>query len=176
MKLKAIVIASALAAGSVAAQANTTAWGPHDPVESAFAQVSGSFTDYFTFDLGASGYTVSSTVVANNLGNGFIWNIADGKYSLWSDGGDGVPGNAGDVKLSSDWAFDGKSGNVTNSMLLSPGKYYYMVTGTGSGLAGGAYVISSTITPVPEPENAAMLLAGLGMLGFLMSRRKRRDD
>ncbi|NLZ43165.1 MAG: PEP-CTERM sorting domain-containing protein, partial [Comamonadaceae bacterium] len=64
----------------------------------------------------------------------------------------------------------------THSVLLNPGKYFYMVTGNGNGSLGGGYVITSTLAPVPEPENAAMLLAGLGMLGFLMSRRRRRDD
>ena len=161
---------------SVTLQANNTiAWGTHGPVESAFAQVSGSFTDYFTFDLAAPGYAVSSTVVANNLGNGVVWNIADGKYSLWSMGGDGTI-SGDDSKLGGNWVFDGQSGNATHSVLLGTGKYYYMVTGKGNGSYGGAYAISSTITPVPEPENAAMLLAGLGMLGFLMNRRRRRDD
>jgi len=28
------------------------------------------------------------------------------------------------------------------------------------------------ITPVPEPETYAMLLAGLGLLGFMAHRRK----
>lgn len=31
----------------------------------------------------------------------------------------------------------------------------------------------STVTPVPEPESVAMLLAGLGVVGFVAARRKR---
>jgi len=38
------------------------------------------------------------------------------------------------------------------------------------GTVGEAY-FSTTITAVPEPETYAMLLAGLGLLGF-MARRK----
>lgn len=49
-----------------------------------------------------------------------------------------------------------------------------MVSGNGNGSAGGFYTLTSTITPVPEPENAALFLAGLGMLGFMM--RRRRND
>lgn len=31
----------------------------------------------------------------------------------------------------------------------------------------------STVTPVPEPESVALLLAGLGVVGFVAARRKR---
>ena len=51
MKLKAIVIASVLAAGSVAAQATTTDWGGHGNLEVGFSLVSGAFTDYFKFEI-----------------------------------------------------------------------------------------------------------------------------
>jgi len=178
MKLKSIAIASALVVGAVAAQAATTDWGVHGNLQVGVGLVSGTFTDYFQFEISPDSQTVSSTVVANNLGNGVVWNIVDGKYSLWSMGADGVFGSGGgdDSKLGDNWAFDGQSGNTTHSVLLSPGKYYYMVTGNGNGSLGGGYMLTSTLAPVPEPENAAMLLAGLGMLGFLMSRRRRRDD
>ena len=38
-------------------------------------------------------------------------------------------------------------------------------------LGGGFYTGSYTITPVPEPENSALMLAGLGLIG-LIARRK----
>ncbi|MCC7098156.1 MAG: FxDxF family PEP-CTERM protein, partial [Rubrivivax sp.] len=47
--------------------------------------------------------------------------------------------------------------------------------GDGSYSHGGMYTLTSTIMPVPETETWAMMLAGLGMLGFLAARR-RRDD
>ena len=47
-------------------------------------------------------------------------------------------------------------------------EYTWTVSNTDAKLVG--------VHPVPEPETYAMLLAGLGMLGFLMSRRRRRDD
>jgi len=176
MKLKSIALASALAVSSMVVQANTTDWLIHDPLEVGINLVHGSFTDYFTFEINPSNQTVSSTAVANNLGNGVVLNVAGGEYSLWSMGGNGAIGGGDDTKLGGLWAFDGQSGNATHSVLLSPGKYYYMVTGNGNGVSGGLYTLTSTLTPVPEPENAAMLLAGLGMLGFLMSRRRRRND
>lgn len=49
-----------------------------------------------------------------------------------------------------------------------PGSYQLLVQGTG----GGAYAGNLTVTPVPEPETYAMLLAGLGLIGFTARRRK----
>jgi len=45
-----------------------------------------------------------------------------------------------------------------------------------SGLAGknAAYSGELSVTPVPEPQTYALLLAGLGVIG-LLSRRRRRD-
>ena len=36
----------------------------------------------------------------------------------------------------------------------------------------GVFLTSAILTPVPEPETYAMLLAGLGLLGFVVRRRK----
>ncbi len=46
-------------------------------------------------------------------------------------------------------------------------------SGWQSGMAfDGITVAGNPITPVPEPETYAMMLAGLGMLGFMARRRK----
>ncbi|MCZ2291111.1 MAG: FxDxF family PEP-CTERM protein [Burkholderiales bacterium] len=178
MKMKSIALASMLALGVAGAQADTTVnWGVHDTVEIGVNLVFGDFTDHWTFEISPSDYWVSSTAVANNLGGGAVLNISGGQYSLWSAGGDGAVGGGDDSQLGGGWSFDGMTGDVTNTVLLSPGKYYYMVTGTGSGgySGGGMYSLTSTIMPVPEAETWAMMLAGLGVIGFLGARR-RRDD
>jgi hypothetical protein len=36
------------------------------------------------------------------------------------------------------------------------------------------WATSMTVTPVPEPKNYAMLLAGLGLMGFIARRRSSR--
>ena len=54
---------------------------------------------------------------------------------------------------------------------LGPGNYYYEITGTVLGLKGVSYTVDSYISPVPEPETYAMLLAGLGMVGFSVRLR-----
>lgn len=47
---------------------------------------------------------------------------------------------------------------------------YYGFT-AGNGLAVDAHIITSAV-PVPEPETYGMLLAGLGLMGFVARRRK----
>ncbi len=84
--------------------------------------------------------------------------------------------------------------NSTNSTLLAPGvpsttapfafsqiavsplvagTYNLHVNGTVEA-GGGSYFGGITVTPIPEPETYAMMLAGLGFIGFVASRRKRR--
>ena len=68
-----------------------------------------------------------------------------------------------------------------NQNLLTAGNTYnVLVTGTStvkdSQIAlAGVYFTSATagpVTPVPEPETYAMLLAGLGLVGTMVRRRK----
>ncbi|MFN4064725.1 MAG: PEPxxWA-CTERM sorting domain-containing protein [Parazoarcus communis] len=47
-------------------------------------------------------------------------------------------------------------------------------TGTMGGTMQGVDLITQTISPVPEPETYAMLLAGLGLIGAITRRRKTR--
>ena len=55
---------------------------------------------------------------------------------------------------------------------LSAGSYTLHITGTSDAYNTSTYGGTLTFsTPVPEPETYAMLLAGLGALGFLARRR-----
>lgn len=55
---------------------------------------------------------------------------------------------------------------------LQAGSFKLVVTGqVVSPLAGGVYSVNLSTTPVPEPESLAMLLAGLGLLGFATRRK-----
>jgi len=55
---------------------------------------------------------------------------------------------------------------------LSAGSYALNVLGFATGTSGGIYGGSFVATTVPEPETYALLLAGLGIVGFVAARRK----
>lgn len=55
---------------------------------------------------------------------------------------------------------------------LAAGTYALNVLGFATGNTGGFYSGGFIATTVPEPETYALLLAGLGIVGFVASRRR----
>ena len=55
---------------------------------------------------------------------------------------------------------------------LAVGRYYLQVSGTMVSNTSGSFGGSVMLNPVPEPETYGMMLAGLGVLGWLARRRK----
>lgn len=160
-KLAILAAASALSFG---AHATTTDWGTHDPLEVAAAITSiGAFDDSYLFNL-ASDVNIFSTAVSNNLTS--VLGIEGGMVSLFREAG------AMDVAIGN-FAFDNTTGSISYAFgAISAGDYYYAVTGTGTGSLGGFYTLSSTVSAVPEPQTYALLLGGLGAIGFMMRRRR----
>lgn len=63
---------------------------------------------------------------------------------------------------------------VLNPLSLSAGTYTLQIKGIVTGLYGGSYAgVLNIAPPVPEPETYAMLLAGLGLIGFISRRRNK---
>jgi hypothetical protein len=62
----------------------------------------------------------------------------------------------------------------TSNLVLNSGNYYLQVIGTVNSNSAGSFSgnLSLKALPVPEADTYAMLLAGLGLVGFVARRRK----
>jgi len=99
-------------------------------------------------DLGSSGYSISNLRMdLFDAGN------------LWQDG---------------DMVTDAADASVSVLTPLAAGNYYFKIRGTADGMStsSGIYTFT-TAAVVPEADTYAMLLAGLGLVGYTVSRRKR---
>lgn len=70
-----------------------------------------------------------------------------------------------------DLSVSNANGITVNDFVGNTGGYFFSADVFYSGYTGTVGA-SGPVTPVPEPESYAMLLAGLGMLAFLARRRK----
>lgn len=101
-------------------------------------------------------------------GNGSGFLCADSLATLNSGNGIAVSGGNG-VGIDLAWVFD---------LTMSTGALF---TGLDEATVKGRYVeqlgphvIGANVTLVPEPETYAMLMAGLGLMGFMARRGRRR--
>jgi hypothetical protein len=62
-------------------------------------------------------------------------------------------------------------GSFTFAGLTSTTMPPFVLTLTGVAAVGAKYSGELTVTPVPEPQTYALMLAGLGALGFVSRRR-----
>jgi hypothetical protein len=172
--LKRTLIATALSAGAMAANAAVYDLGPVAPGGAptsfnAFHAGAGltSFDDAFTFTLGTDGVTSGSVIDFSIPGlTGATFTGA----TLFA-GTPGAPGAAMAVA-------SGTASSLAFSSTATPaGSYYFNVTGyvTPGVSLGAAYsgALSVVAAPVPEPESYAMLLAGLGVMGGIAMRRNK---
>lgn len=181
MKLSALIASVTLAVaavlGSPAAKAVTYSFEDHGSSEvsqvvSGGVVSNGSFADVYSFSL-SSQSLVTSTAVTANVSS--VFRIVGGVYQLFS----GLYGSGTETLVGGGWTFDGTSGDTPNSLPLDAGNYFYLVTGTATGSAGGVYSLVSTAkamavaTAVPEPETYALWLSGLCVVGFVVMRRRR---
>ncbi len=154
MKLKMLAAASLVAMGVTGAQATTlvdTFGGAHDSFEVA---VETGFSGFKAYDFDLTGaYDITTTFAAFG---------AVGSVGLYKS----------DDTLVWSWGVGGKTYSNSDSFTLGTGSYYYLV---GSAKPSSFTLTSTAVAAVPEPETYALLGAGLGIIGFVASRRRRND-
>ena len=172
MKLKSLIAAAVLSAASIGSASATdyivnlgnTTGNLWTSGFNAVPSPLGDFTDTFTFTPNATFGSTAQAFLANlsvtgNDASSINFTSANlNGISLNGFGGPTVFGYAqGEV--------------LAQTSLLFNGPMVLTVMGTSNGGSyGGTFNLN--LAPVPEPETYGMLLAGLGILGFLARRRK----
>lgn len=156
--IKQFLLAVVLATSALSAQATVYDLGDLSSGNTFFGNnVSGSFTDTFTFSLlDNSDTSIGATPLNLNFGRFSFLNINNLSLSLF---------DSGDTQLSTGLDF---------SQSLVAGNYYLNVSGVATGYFGGLYAGGINVTPVPEAKTYTMMLLGLGLIGFI-ARRRRAD-
>jgi hypothetical protein len=168
--IAALAVGSLLAMGS--AHATITDLGPASPgspLSFGALAAQGPFNDIFTFTLpanGGSGYSITNFTLLPG-----VYNTVLATLSLISNP-DGILFNADDMLLATSVMPGGES--LALAFPSSPaGSYYLNVTGIANGTQGGIYNGAISVAVIPEPETYALMLGGLGVIGFMAARRRR---
>ena len=118
-------------------------------------------------DLDVKGNTYSGPVVAADTAD----------FNLYMGTSTGNSGDAGSA-VGSVFSFAGQTIQSTTFANLMPGDYFFEVTGSTAAPLGTSFNVTiqapsatGPLPAVPEPTNMALLLAGLGLMGFLVKRR-----
>lgn len=120
------------------------------------------FLDHFTFSLSPPSNFNS---FAATLDLGTVSQISGISASLFTGGG---------ALVASGIPF-GSALSIVPTTSIASGAYDLRVSGTVTGTLGGSFagtLNASPTAPIPEPETYAMMLAGLGLMGFVARRRK----
>lgn len=165
MKLVQTLFALALA-GTMATSAYADAtydMGPLTPTPYInTATVSGSFMDTYDFVVPSS--LVAGTGVTANLDLGNLsFHISNLKLELF---------DANSTKLASDTVSGPTDYSVSVNAPLTTGSYYFLLSGLADGTNTNQGIYTFTAAAVPEAKTYGMMLAGLGLVGFVVMRRR----
>ncbi len=191
MKLTTPLVALALAlAGSAASAAtvgvlydaggnpiaNGADLGP-DLYSAVQADIQPTYTSSFDY---VYNFALDSKTDLDVSANTYLGPTVDGSasFSLYNGTSTGDSGTAGAL-AGTVFTFGGTIVSTTFSGLPA-GAYFFEIAGAPSTLIGTAFNVTiqapsdtGPLPAVPEPANMALLLAGLGLMGFLVKRRAR---
>jgi hypothetical protein len=191
MKLNTTLVALALAlAGSAASAAtvgvlydaagnaipNGADLGP-DLYTAVQADIQPTYTDTFDY---VYNFALDSQSDLDVAANTYLGPVVDGSatFSLYTGTSTGDSGTA-PALVGSTFTF-GSAIVTTTFTALDPGAYFFEIAGAPSTKIGTAFNVTiqapsdtGPLPAVPEPANMALLLAGLGLMGFMAKRRAR---
>ncbi len=161
--------AVALAAVAAVGAANATTYDlgvistdVANPTVDTFLVAKGSFVDEIDFQVAApSVVDASANAISLRLRGVTVNAIPDLWVQVWD--------NVHPFGVHNFINFAGNDTTVSFS-LPAAGQYHLDITGTA--IAKSAYTVALVATPVPEPETYALMLAGIGAIGFVARRRK----
>lgn len=123
------------------------------------------FMDQFTFNVTGALPTNLDAIVAS-ISRTASTGLDITGFGLFTSGGTLITSGLQDSTGARDiWTLSANS--------LAAGSYYLRVSGTLVSNTSGSFGGSMMLNPVPEPETYGMMLAGLGVVGLLASRRRR---
>ena len=163
-------------AATDAALADNPVLGPQ--VYTAFEQdgpagATPTFDYVYNFQLNA----MSDLVTNANTYQGPAVGATTAEFALYTGTSTGGVSSPADL-VNSAFSFAGSTIVATTFSGLAAGSYFFEVTGTAATPIGTSFNVTiqapsdtNPLPAIPEPTNMALLLAGLGLMGFLVKRR-----
>jgi len=134
------------------------------------------FADHFTFSVTGT-MPMNFDAIVSSISRTADTGLDFSALSLYRvGGGTGTGGTGADTLITSGTSLQTGSMDVwtLSSDNLQAGDYYLLVSGNLVSDTAGSFGGAVMLAPVPEPETYGMMLAGLGVLGFLARRRKQQ--
>lgn len=126
-----------------------------------------SFSDLYTFNLSTASQSVGTTVTIDLSVGQLNFQLSNMAIKLTD--------STGATTYAMDNTMDASKALQLSANLASGTGYRFLVTGDVTGNIGGGYAGVLLAAPVPEANTYAMMLAGLGLVGFMARRNTRQS-
>jgi len=124
-----------------------------------------SFSDLYTFDLSTASQSVGTTVTIDLTLGPLNFQLSNMAIKLTD--------STGATTYAMDNTMDASNALQLSANLTAGTGYRFLVTGDVTGNIGGGYGGVLLAAPIPEADTYAMMLAGLGLVGFMARRNAR---